>query len=430
MVLVPGHARMADREVVEGARACDRGARTRRTEPARPWTRLGRTAQSTGGSRPRSRRQGVPRPSRGWPPRRGRERVLHDRQPRLARSCRAGPGRLGSGAQVLVRPSWRGCWLAESTIRPSRCGRTRSRRWSLWEISIWPALSRALRTPRPPATERMGHRGAARCRGLLAAAEGDFPDAIAAAIERSLAALDGYPYSFERSRALLTLGSVQRRAQQRVPHGPAGAGARHLRGARRAPLGRQARSELTRISGRRPAARVDRHRAPGGCARGTGSRNREIAAELFMAVSTVEAHLSRLPQAGRPPSRLATRLVNVSDQGPTVWRARVNPRVFLVSALRPRGASSTPWSTSSSVTFPAFPQCEPPPWPVPAHASAYETSHRRRYLGSTIVLSDEACVCISAASPEAVAKANRRAGLTFDRIVPAVTVAPTTGGPR
>jgi hypothetical protein len=54
-----------------------------------------------------------------------------------------------------------------------------------------------------------------------------------------------------------------------------------------------------------------------------------------------------------------------------------------------------------------------------------------RYLGSTIVLSDEACFCqFEAASPEAVAEANRRAGLTFDRIVPAVTVAPIKGDPR
>ena len=51
-----------------------------------------------------------------------------------------------------------------------------------------------------------------------------------------------------------------------------------------------------------------------------------------------------------------------------------------------------------------------PPWPVPAHRRSYETSHRRRYLGSTIVLSDEACVCHFGSLPEAVAEANRRAG--------------------
>ncbi|HXF97831.1 MAG TPA: nickel-binding protein [Gaiellaceae bacterium] len=44
-----------------------------------------------------------------------------------------------------------------------------------------------------------------------------------------------------------------------------------------------------------------------------------------------------------------------------------------------------------------------------------------RYLGSTIVLEDEACFChFEAPSEEAVAEANRRAGLPFSRIVAAV----------
>ena len=54
-----------------------------------------------------------------------------------------------------------------------------------------------------------------------------------------------------------------------------------------------------------------------------------------------------------------------------------------------------------------------------------------RYLGSTIVLGDEACFCqFEGPSEEAVAEANRRAGLPFDRIVPAVTVRPTQGEVR
>jgi len=48
-----------------------------------------------------------------------------------------------------------------------------------------------------------------------------------------------------------------------------------------------------------------------------------------------------------------------------------------------------------------------------------------RYLDSTIVLPDEACYCrFEGPSEAAVAEANRRAGLPFDRIVPAVTVNP------
>jgi hypothetical protein len=48
-----------------------------------------------------------------------------------------------------------------------------------------------------------------------------------------------------------------------------------------------------------------------------------------------------------------------------------------------------------------------------------------RYLGSTIVLGDEACYChFEGPTEAAVAEANWRAGLSFDRIVPAVTVTP------
>jgi hypothetical protein len=48
-----------------------------------------------------------------------------------------------------------------------------------------------------------------------------------------------------------------------------------------------------------------------------------------------------------------------------------------------------------------------------------------RYLRSTIVLADEACFWqFEWPSEVAVAEANRRAGLAFDRIVPAVTVLP------
>jgi uncharacterized protein DUF4242 len=46
-----------------------------------------------------------------------------------------------------------------------------------------------------------------------------------------------------------------------------------------------------------------------------------------------------------------------------------------------------------------------------------------QYLGSTIVPGDEACFChFEGASEAAVAQANERAGVPFDRIVVAVTV--------
>jgi hypothetical protein len=48
---------------------------------------------------------------------------------------------------------------------------------------------------------------------------------------------------------------------------------------------------------------------------------------------------------------------------------------------------------------------------------------RVRYLGSTIVPHDEACFCqFEGASEAAVAEANTRAGVPFDRIVEAIAV--------
>ena len=54
-----------------------------------------------------------------------------------------------------------------------------------------------------------------------------------------------------------------------------------------------------------------------------------------------------------------------------------------------------------------------------------------RYLGSTIVIGDDACYCqFEAPSPATVIDLNRRVGLPVDRIVAAVTVTPTKGETR
>jgi DNA-binding CsgD family transcriptional regulator len=134
--------------------------------------------------------------------------------------------------------------------------------------------------------------GAARCRGLLAAAQGELGVAFVA-FERAQAA--GHPYPLERGRTLLCLGSAHRQAK-------------HKRAARDAldealavfeELGarlwaEKARAELRRISGRRRGTdelteteeRVARLAS-------AGRSNKQIAAELFMSVHTVGAHLSR-----------------------------------------------------------------------------------------------------------------------------------------
>ena len=148
--------------------------------------------------------------------------------------------------------------------------------------------------------ERLGNpwpiAAAARCRGLLAAAEGDFARAEAA-LEDALAELEGAPYPFDRGRALLALGSVRRRAQQK---GPAEGGARtrprRLRRARRRACGptRLAASCAGSVAGRTPDVQLTDTERQVAALASEGRTNKEIAAALYMGVSTVEAHLSRV----------------------------------------------------------------------------------------------------------------------------------------
>ncbi len=140
-----------------------------------------------------------------------------------------------------------------------------------------------------------GHAGAMRCRGLLAAAEGDRPTAFVE-FERSLAALEGLPFPLERGRTLLCLGTVRRQAQQKKDAREALEQAlaifEELGGRLWA---EKARAELARISGRRAASdelTETEHRVAELAAQ--GRTNKEIAAELFMGVSTVESHLSHV----------------------------------------------------------------------------------------------------------------------------------------
>jgi DNA-binding CsgD family transcriptional regulator len=78
------------------------------------------------------------------------------------------------------------------------------------------------------------------------------------------------------------------------------------------------RGELRRISGRQPAPdwlTETELRVASLAARGRS--NREIAAELFMAVSTVEMHLSRVYRklGIRSRSGLSTQLAMITDRG-------------------------------------------------------------------------------------------------------------------
>jgi DNA-binding CsgD family transcriptional regulator len=141
---------------------------------------------------------------------------------------------------------------------------------------------------------RLSQACAARCRGLLAASDGDLAGAFAA-FERALAAHDELSVPFEHGRTLLALGTVRRQAKQKRPAREAIEQALAIFDSLGARLwAEKAEAELRRISGRRPASteltetedRVARLAA-------VGRANKAIASELFMSVHTVEAHLSR-----------------------------------------------------------------------------------------------------------------------------------------
>ena len=155
---------------------------------------------------------------------------------------------------------------------------------------------------------------AARSAGLLAGAEGDVAGA-SAAFERALAELDGQPFPLERGRTLLCLGTVRRQAQQKKAAREALEQALQIFEELGALLwAEKARAELRRISGRRaPSEELTETERRVAELASQGRTNKEIAAELFMGVSTVEAHLSRVyRKLGVRRAELATSLERVA----------------------------------------------------------------------------------------------------------------------
>lgn len=135
---------------------------------------------------------------------------------------------------------------------------------------------------------------AARYRGLMAAADGDFQTAFAS-LDQVLKEHERLPMPFELGRTLLVLGTIRRRAKQKRAARETLEEALAIFERLGAPLWTEkAKAELARIGGRRAVpgelteaeARVAKLAA-------AGRTNREIADALFMSVRTVEGHLSR-----------------------------------------------------------------------------------------------------------------------------------------
>jgi DNA-binding CsgD family transcriptional regulator len=136
---------------------------------------------------------------------------------------------------------------------------------------------------------------AARCRGLVLAAEGDLAGALSA-FDRALEAHERVPEPFALARTLFCLGRTQRRAKlrsearssfERVLEIYGGLGAR--RWAERA--GREARRVGIRAAGPLDLTATEQRVA---ALVGEGRTNREAADALFLSVNTIEWNLSRI----------------------------------------------------------------------------------------------------------------------------------------
>jgi DNA-binding CsgD family transcriptional regulator len=135
---------------------------------------------------------------------------------------------------------------------------------------------------------------AARCRGLVAAARGNIPEALRL-LEEALQQ-SGAAGPFGTARAALALGIVRRRARQKRKAREAFEQAMHHFDLLGAPYwSRRAAGELARVGGRVPAGSeltpAERRVAE---LVGEGKTNREVAALLFIAERTVEGHLSHI----------------------------------------------------------------------------------------------------------------------------------------
>jgi DNA-binding CsgD family transcriptional regulator len=142
---------------------------------------------------------------------------------------------------------------------------------------------------------RRARGAAARCGGLIAAAEGDTAAALAA-FDRSLAEQATVQYPLERARTLLALGSVHRQAKHKRLAREALDRALAIFEELGAPLwAEKARAELRRISGRRPASdELSETEERVATLAAEGRLNKQVAAELYTSVRTVEAHVSHI----------------------------------------------------------------------------------------------------------------------------------------
>ena len=136
---------------------------------------------------------------------------------------------------------------------------------------------------------------ALRCRALVLLAH-ERADEAAAAAEQAAAAFAEIGFPLDRARSLLVAGAAKRRAGQRRQAADSLASAIEILNELGAPLWlERAEDELRRAS---PRPRRDRELTSAerrvAALVAEGMTNREVAAQLFTTVATVEAHLTRI----------------------------------------------------------------------------------------------------------------------------------------
>jgi DNA-binding CsgD family transcriptional regulator len=133
-----------------------------------------------------------------------------------------------------------------------------------------------------------------RCRGLVAAAQGDVDGALALLAD-AVEAHEAVGDPFGRARALLALGAARRRARQKRPSRDAieaaRAGFAEMGAARWA---ERARDELGRIGGRTRVEGLTPAERRVADLVAAGRTNAEVAAALFLAERTVASHLTHV----------------------------------------------------------------------------------------------------------------------------------------
>jgi len=165
---------------------------------------------------------------------------------------------------------------------------------------------------------RSASAAAARCRGLLCMAEGDLEGA-AAAVDEAIKLQESLPLPFERGRTLLVAGEVHRRAKHKGRAKDLLASAlTTFEGLGARCWAERTHAELDRV-GLRPPGAAGTNELTQAEQRvadlvADGQTTKEVAAALFMAPRTVEAHLSRIYRKLGVRSR--TELARLRMDGP------------------------------------------------------------------------------------------------------------------